>query len=105
MTNRFDAPRPHKITDPHREPVCIIDQATFHGGPGPLIDVTLCTMTPMPDGQTNFVGEAVVTSRLRFDLSMAKALLEGIGKQVALIEDAQTAQILQARHGLRPVVN
>ena len=105
MADRFDAPRPHKITDPNREPVRMVDQATFHGCAGPLIDLTLCTMTPMPDGSTNFVAEAVVTARLRFDLGMAKALLEGIGKQVALIEGVQTAQALQAGKGLRTLVN
>ncbi len=105
MADRFDKPRPHKITDPNREPVRMIDQATFHGGAGPLIDLTLCTVSPMPDGSTNFVAEAVVTARLRFDLSMAKALLEGIGKQVALIEGVQTAKTLQAREESRALVN
>ena len=105
MTSRFDAPRPCKITDPNREPVRIIDQATFHGGSGPLIDLTLCTMTLMPDGQTNFMAEAVVTSRVRFNLSMAKALMEGLGKQVEQIESGQATEAMQARDGSRAVVN
>ena len=105
MTSRFDAPRPCKITDPNREPVRIIDQATFHGGSGPLIDLTLCTMTLMPDGQTNFMAEAVVTSRIRFNLGMAKALLEGLGKQVEQIENGQATEAMQARDGHRAIVN
>lgn len=105
MINRFDTPRPYRITDPNREPVRIIDQATFHGGSGPLIDVTLCTMTPVPDGPTSFLAEAVVTSRIRFNLSMAKALLEGLSKQVAQIENGQAAEAPQVRDGLRTAVN
>jgi hypothetical protein len=105
MTSRFDAPRPYRITDPNREPVRVIDQATFHGGHGPLIDLTLCTMTLMPDGQTGFVAEAVVSSRVRFNLSMAKALMEGLGKQVEQIESGQATEAMQARDGLRAIVN
>ena len=105
MSDRPDAMRPLKITDPNREAVRFIDQATIHGGSGPLINLTLCTVTPVPVSGTDFVAEAVVTARLRFDLDLAKALVEGIGRQIARVESLQAEEHKQARNKLRSVVN
>ena len=82
-------PRPRPTTlfvDPHHEPVRVINQATFHGIRDALFDVTLCTLRAVADSAGGAGYEAIVSARLRFDLSMAKALRDGISRQIELIE-------------------
>ena len=92
MTNDTNYARKVKITDLNQEQVKIIDQATFHGAQGTMLDLTLCTMTPVPDATMNFTYEAVISARLRFDVRMARALVEGLSKQIAMVENAQATQ-------------
>lgn len=89
MTPPGPAEKPTFI-DPHGEPVRVIDQATFHGLRGSLIDVTLCTVTARATGGDRFVDEAHVAARLRFDIGMAKALVQGLAQQIALAEAAKS---------------
>lgn len=72
--------------DPNNEPVRVINQVTFHPMKDSLFDLTLCTVRAIADGKDSVRNEAVVVARLRFDLGMAKALCDGLGKQVQLIE-------------------
>lgn len=79
------------IVDPFDVPVHVIDQATFHGIKGSLLDVTLCTLIAKAEGADQFVDQAVVAARLRFDIGMAKAFVRGLSQQIALAEAAQGA--------------
>ena len=74
------------FVDPHHEPVRVINQATFHGIRDGLLDITLCTVRAVGDAEGGASYEAIVSARIRFDLSMAKALREGINRQIELAE-------------------
>ena len=80
-------PRPTTLfVDPHHELVRVINQATFHGIRDGLCDVTLCTLRAVADAEGGAGYEAIVSARIRFDLSMAKALRDGISRQIDLVE-------------------
>ena len=86
-------PRP-KLTrgvlfaDPNQEPIRAVDQVTFHRSRTAHLDITCCAHVPVSDG-SDIVTENIVTARLRMDLSMAKALADGLTKQIAMLEAAE----------------
>lgn len=76
------------FTDPNHEPVRVVDLASFHPWQGPTFDVTLCNMVSTAVEGNQTVRDAVVTGRLRLDLGMARAMIEGLRQQVAIAEAA-----------------
>lgn len=72
--------------DPHREPVQIADQITVHGFNGSLFDLTFCTLVRTNTDDGSVKTEALVAARLRFDLQLARALVERLSQQIAMVE-------------------
>ena len=80
---------PMKVTDPNKETLRIIDRVTFHGGSASAIDLTFCTATPVATEDSEFCYEAVVAARLRFDIELAKAIVDGLSRQIAMVRAVQ----------------
>ena len=78
--------------DPNNEPVRVADHATFHPPRGPHLDLTLCALVPFVDEDNRTTMENVVTTRLRFDVVMAKGLIQGLMQQVAMIEASDSTK-------------
>ena len=74
------------VVDPNKEPVKVINMVTFHGPEGGLCDVSFCTVQRSPDGRGRFSKEAVIASRLRFDIEMARAIRDGLNRQLELAD-------------------
>ncbi len=72
--------------DPNHVIVQIVDRVTFHSKIGDMLGVTLSTITPIPNSNGKFVYKAVVAARIRFDLSMARAIVQGLGQQIASVD-------------------
>lgn len=94
-----------KTVDPNKEPLRVIDQVTFHNGSTDAVDITFCTATPMVSEDSNFSYEAVVSARLRIDVRLAKAIVDGLSRQIALIDEAQTAHGKAAAPAIVRMVN
>lgn len=80
--------RDHSFIDPNHEPIRVVDVASFHHPAGGKLDVTLCaTVHQALSGDRTTVAN-IVTARLRLDLGMARAMVEGLSKQIAMAEAA-----------------
>ncbi len=88
MSTSHEPASPLPLTDPHREQIRVVDQITFHPSKGTHLDLTCSALIPKPTNGTEWANEGVVTARLRMDISMAKALAEGLLRQIAMIEAA-----------------
>ena len=77
------------ITDPNYEPVRVVDQASFHPPIGLDLNLTLCTYLDLPAGEDGFVPGAVVAARLRMKVGMARVLVDGLTRQIAMAEAHQ----------------
>ena len=87
MTKRDPSSMP--VIDPHHEGIRNVDRVTFHRSGTSHLDITCCALLPRTaDGKT-WVNDAVVTARLRMDITMARAFAEELTKQVAMIEGAR----------------
>ena len=80
---------PQLMADPHHEGIRNVDQVTFHRTVGSHLDITCCALLPMSANGTDWTTTALITARLRMDVTMAKALAEGLTKQIAMIEASQ----------------
>ena len=77
------------MVDPHHERIRNIDVVTFHRTGTSHLDITCCALLPRSTDGINWASDAVVTARLRMDVTMAKVFAEGLLKQVAMIEGSQ----------------
>ena len=77
------------MVDPHHEGIRNIDVVTFHRTGTSHLDITCCALLPRSTDGINWTNDAVVTARLRMDITMAKVFAEGLLKQVAMIEGSQ----------------
>ncbi len=89
MNTTPEQPKRLLFVDPNREPVRAVDQVTFHPSKGSHLDVTLCALVAKAVDETECLNEPVVTARLRMSLTMARGFIEGLTKQIAMIEGAQ----------------
>ena len=78
------------VTDPSHEPVRTVDQASFHPPLGLDVNLTLCTFLDLPAEDGGFTPAAIVTARLRMKVGMARLLVEGLTKQIAMAEAAES---------------
>ena len=78
------------FNDPNREPIRAVDQVTFHRSASTHLDITCCAHVVSAVDEMNVVTERVVTARLRMDLTMAQAMLDGLSKQLAMAEAAKS---------------
>ena len=84
--------RDHSFIDPNHEPIRVVDVASFHQPSGGKLDVTLCsTVHHELNGDRSSMAN-IVTARLRLDLGMARAIVEGLTKQIAMAEAAQSTK-------------
>lgn len=88
MTVKPD-PAPLAMVDPHHEAIRNVDMVTFHRTGTSHLDITCCALVPRSTDGTHWTNDAVVTARLRMDVTMAKAFADGLMKQVAMIEGSQ----------------
>ena len=88
MTMKSDA-SPMAMVDPHHEGIRNIDVVTFHRTGTSHLDITCCALLPRSTDGLTWTNDAMVTARLRMDVTMAKVFAEGLLKQVAMIEGSQ----------------
>ena len=79
---------PLTMIDPHQEGIRNVDQVTFHRTVGSHLDITCCALLPISPNGTDWTTTALITARLRMDVTMAKALADGLTKQIAMIDAA-----------------
>ena len=90
MSTTVKAPKPLLFTDPNQEAIRAVDQITFHRSASSHLDITCCAHVVSAVDENNVVTQSIVTARLRMDLTMAQALLDGLTKQIAMTEAAQS---------------
>ncbi len=88
MPTKSNSPPTVPVIDPHHETIRNIDQVTFHRTGTSHLDITCCALMPKSTNGTDWTNDALVTARLRMDISMVKAFAEGLLKQAAMIEGA-----------------
>ena len=89
MPRKPEPPRAMPIVDPHLERIRNVDQATFHHARASHLDITCCAFIQTSGDGVDWTNQAVVTARLRMNITMAKAFAEGLMKQIAWIENAK----------------
>ena len=81
------APRkPLLFSDPNNEAIRAVDQVTFHRSASSHLDMICCAHVAAAVDDSNVATESVVTARLRMDLKMVRAMLDGLAKQLAMSE-------------------
>ncbi len=78
------------MADPHHEGIRNVDQVTFHRTGTSHLDITCCALLQKSANGKDWSNEAVITARLRMDLTLAKAFADGLAKQIAMIEGADS---------------
>lgn len=84
--------RDHSFIDPNNEPIRVVDVVSFHRPVGGKLDVTLCAAVHRELNGDRTSMANVVTARLRLDLGMARAIIDGLTKQIAMAEAAEATQ-------------
>lgn len=84
--------RDHSFIDPNNEPIRVVDVASFHQPSGGKLDVTLCSSVHRELNGERTMMANIVTARLRLDLGMARAMIEGLTKQIAMAEAATSTK-------------
>ncbi len=59
-------------------------------GRGSHLDIKVFAFIARAIDETEFVNEPVITTRLRMNLTMAKGLVQGLTKQIAMAEAAKS---------------
>ena len=72
------------FVDPDNVPVRLVDQITFHGIVGNLLDITCCSVRKTPHTDGSVSAEAVVVARLRMDLGLAQAMRDRLSQQIEM---------------------
>jgi len=66
-----------------------VDQVRFHPAGGSHLDIMVLAVTARAVDETEFVNEPLITARLRMNDTMAKGLVQGLSKQIAMAEVAK----------------